>query len=61
MVGTESAAVIAVEELVEEQVVSEVRVSVKLGVAAVAGSSALFVSGKDVDQPMLDLFSCTGQ
>jgi hypothetical protein len=61
MVGTKSASVIAVEELVEEQVVSEVRVAVQLGVSAVTGSSALFVTGKDVDQPMLDLFSGASQ
>lgn len=61
MVGTESTAVVAVEELVEEQVVPEVGVPVQFGVSTVACSSALFVSCKDVDQPMLDLFRGTGQ
>lgn len=61
VVGTESTTVVTVEELVEEQVVPEVRVPVQLGVAAVACSSAFFVPRKDVDQSMLNLFCGTGQ
>lgn len=61
MVGTEPTAVVAVEELVEEQVVPEMGVPVQLGVSTVAGSSAFFISRENVDQSMLNLFGGTGQ
>jgi hypothetical protein len=52
---SETAAVVAVEELVELHVVLEVGVVVEHVVAAVVGPVALLVLGKDVDQPVLDL------
>jgi hypothetical protein len=61
VIRTESTTVVTVEELVEEEVVPEVRVPVQLGVPAVARSSAFFVSRENVDQSMLDLFCGTGQ
>ena len=58
---TKTATVVAVEELVEQDIVPEVRVSVQLWVTAVARPAAFHVSAEDVDQTVLDLIGRAGK
>jgi hypothetical protein len=58
---TQSSTVVSVEELVEVDIVSEMRVSVQLGVTAVDSSSTMFVSAEEVDQSVLDLLGTSGK
>ena len=58
---SQSSSVITVEELVEVDIVSEVRVSVQLGVTAIDRSSTVLVSAEDVNDSVLDLLGHTGK
>lgn len=55
MRSTQTTTVVAVEELVEENILAEMRVTVELGVATVACTTALHVATEDVDETVLDL------
>jgi len=46
---TQSSTIVTVEELVEVDIVSEMRVSVQFGVTAVDSSSTMFVSAEEVN------------
>ena len=58
---SQSPSVVSVEELVEMDVVPEMRISVQLGVSTIDGTSTMFVSAKEMDESMLDLFGTTSQ
>ena len=49
------------EELVEMDVVPEMRISVQLGVTTVDGTSTMFVPAKEMNESMLNLFGTTSQ
>lgn len=49
------------EELVEMDVVPEMRISVQLGVSTINGTPTMFVSAKEMNKSMLNLFGTTSQ
>jgi len=50
-----------VEEFVEMDVVPEMRISVQFGVSTIDGTSTMFVSAKEMNKSMLNLFGTTSQ
>lgn len=61
MRSTETASIVAMEEFVVLKVVSEVRVSVELGIPAIVSATTLFIATKDVDDSVLNLFGDGGK
>lgn len=54
-------AIISMEELVEENVISKVGVTIEFLVPTVRRTPAVHVASKDVNETMLDLFSDLGE
>lgn len=55
MRSTKTATIVGVEELVEPDVVAEMRIVIQLGVSAIRRSSSIHVTTKDVNDTVLDL------
>jgi hypothetical protein len=49
------------EELVEMNVIPEMRISVEFGVTTVNGSSTMFISAEEMDESMLNLLGTSSE